>query len=159
MDAIVPIPGTGSLRGRAVRKAYSLNRTVATVDPQSKLNGFKLISARHPEPSLDRANSSRPLEMNMPQSEFSGTGLTAAFSCWRASFRSEVLAEPCLFQDPVGGVPRLDPAVDGKVAHRLRAEPDLVVALAGSDKVAPCLSQDPFELGDKVRHGRADSGA
>lgn len=50
-------------------------------------------------------------------------------------------------------------AIDRKVTLGLRAEPDLMVALARSDKVAACFPQYPFELGDEVRHGGVDSSA
>ncbi len=43
---------------------------------------------------------------------------------------SELLLETGLLQHTVGGVARLDLAVDRKVALRLRAEPDLMIAVA-----------------------------
>jgi hypothetical protein len=42
-----------------------------------------------------------------------------------------MLAEPGLFQSTVGGVTRLKFAVDVKVAHRPRVDPDLVDPLPG----------------------------
>ena len=69
---------------------------------------------------------------------------------------SESLGKPCLFQDFIGGVPRLCRDRNGEVSLRDRAVPNLVAAFAGPDQPAAGIGQEPDELSAQFRHWSAD---
>ena len=67
-------------------------------------------------------------------------------------YTSEALLEARLFQHGIRSVAGFDLGIDGEVARRNRAIPNLMIASALAVKPAARLAQYAFELGGEISH-------